>query len=263
MKNRTRKRWRPFRVQTSIVKKSAAASRVQCLVRNSFHVVLRIRSGAGSTALRFRILAIVLRASWWPRFDSAPRIRRYPQSLFSMAIRTTSASSSFPVAGRPGVRRALTVVLVRDELPVPVQQSLGSRNGGHLRQQPSSEQFCLCCQAAALVVGEAKAAVAELSPKHAVLFAQVLDSMLLMLIHPARDRYQHKAKRVQRLRHRFSRLPSRAGVYYGFATHADPVSGYYDSDLPPYPDRERPRHIWNAVYSTAILVGGYSFPSLP
>jgi hypothetical protein len=85
------------------------------------------------------------------------------------------------------------VVLVRDTLPVPVQQGPGRRNRGYLRQQPSSEQFPLCCQATALIVSEAKAAVVEPSPKHPVLFAQILDGVLLMLIHPAGDRYQQKA----------------------------------------------------------------------
>ena len=47
----------------------------QCCVRNSFQVVLRLRSGAGSMPLRFRMLATVPRARLCPRFDSAPMIR--------------------------------------------------------------------------------------------------------------------------------------------------------------------------------------------
>ncbi|MDQ1471081.1 MAG: hypothetical protein QOJ99_2561 [Bryobacterales bacterium] len=152
MKNRTGKRRRPLRVQTSTVRKSAGREQAQCRVRNSFHIVLRIRSGPGSMASRFGILAIMLRASSYPRFASAPRIRRYPQPRFPLAIRTTSASGSFPVAGRPGLRRALpSYLLVRDEFPMPVQQGVGRANSGHIRQQPSSEDLGLRCQATAMV----------------------------------------------------------------------------------------------------------------
>jgi hypothetical protein len=35
-------------------------------------VVFRTRSGEGSAPLRFRMLAMVVRASSWPRFDNAP-----------------------------------------------------------------------------------------------------------------------------------------------------------------------------------------------
>ena len=41
-------------------------------VRNSFHVVLRLRSGAGSMPCLSRMSAIVLRASLCPKFDNAP-----------------------------------------------------------------------------------------------------------------------------------------------------------------------------------------------
>src|SRR5215472_5750024 len=44
----------PLAVQTSIVKKSAATIISQCCARNSFQVVLRLRSGAGSMPLRFQ-----------------------------------------------------------------------------------------------------------------------------------------------------------------------------------------------------------------
>jgi len=50
-----------IQVQASMVKKSAATIRSQCCVRNSFQVVLRSRSGAGSIPCRANISAIVLR----------------------------------------------------------------------------------------------------------------------------------------------------------------------------------------------------------
>ena len=42
---------KPLRVQASIVKKSAATITSRCLHRNSFQVVFRSRSGAGSSPL--------------------------------------------------------------------------------------------------------------------------------------------------------------------------------------------------------------------
>jgi len=72
MKNRTRKRVSPLRVQTSIVKKSAATIRSQWRLRNSFQVVCRFRSGAGSMPCRRSIAAIVLRAHSCPKLASAP-----------------------------------------------------------------------------------------------------------------------------------------------------------------------------------------------
>src|SRR5215469_18039897 len=44
MKNRTRNRCKPRRVHTSTVKKSVATIVSQCRLRNSFHVVFRLRS---------------------------------------------------------------------------------------------------------------------------------------------------------------------------------------------------------------------------
>jgi hypothetical protein len=89
------------------VKKSAATINSQWRVRNSFHVVFRCRSGAGSMPLFSRIFATVPRPIRWPRFESAPKMRRYPQSRFSIAIFTTSASIFPGVLGRPGPRREL------------------------------------------------------------------------------------------------------------------------------------------------------------
>jgi hypothetical protein len=59
---RTRNLVKPLRVQASIVKKSAAAIPSRCRDKNSFQVVCRSRSGAGSSPRSFRMLAIVLRA---------------------------------------------------------------------------------------------------------------------------------------------------------------------------------------------------------
>lgn len=46
------------------------------------------------------------------------------------------------------------------------------------------------------VVAEANSPVAELRAKHSVLFAQVLDYVFLLLIHPSGNSYKKKSERV-------------------------------------------------------------------
>jgi hypothetical protein len=74
MKNSTKKLCQPRRVHTSTVKKSAATISSQCRVRNSFQVVLRLRSGAGSRPWRRRMSAMVAQPTTYPRLESAPWI---------------------------------------------------------------------------------------------------------------------------------------------------------------------------------------------
>src|SRR5215472_1991173 len=62
----------PLARPTSMVKKSAATITARCRDKNSFHVVFRSRSGAGSKPCSFRRLAIVPRATSWPRLANAP-----------------------------------------------------------------------------------------------------------------------------------------------------------------------------------------------
>src|SRR2546427_266761 len=52
---------------------TAATISSQCRLRNSFQVVFRLRSGAGSIPCRSRISAIVLRAISCPRLDNGRR----------------------------------------------------------------------------------------------------------------------------------------------------------------------------------------------
>ena len=69
--------WRPRRV-----KKSVAATVSQWAARNVRHGVRSLRSGAGSMPCSRRILAMVLLATVWPRFERAPRMRVYLCLLF-------------------------------------------------------------------------------------------------------------------------------------------------------------------------------------
>jgi hypothetical protein len=76
---------------------------------------------------------------------------------------------NFPGRRRPtGLAAGATVVLVRDQPPVPAQQGLRRDNGCDFRQHLSSEQPGFGCKAATLVVGEAKPPAADLSTKYSV-----------------------------------------------------------------------------------------------
>jgi hypothetical protein len=112
--------------------------------------------------------------------------------------------------GRRPTRTAprTTVILVRDEFPVPCQQGLRSYDGGHFCQQPSSQRPGSDGQTAALIVGEAKPPRAELTAKDSVFLPQILNGVLLPLIHPSGNGQEQKAERVQCLRHRLSSLTS-------------------------------------------------------
>ncbi len=93
-----------------------------------------------------------------------------------------------------------TVIFAGDEFAVPAQQCLRRDNRCYFRQHFSSESPGFGGQAATLVVGQAKPPAAELSPQDSVLLPQILDGMLLLLIHPSGNSYKQKAERVQRLR---------------------------------------------------------------
>src|SRR5437660_8309159 len=125
MKNSTMNRCSPRRVHTSTLKKSAATISSQCRLRNSFQVVFRLRSGAGSIPCRSRISAIVLRAIACPRLGQCALD---PPIAPILVLRCESDHQLLDIDGcsrtpRSALRSA--VVLVGDQLPMPGQQGLG------------------------------------------------------------------------------------------------------------------------------------------
>src|ERR1019366_4599376 len=141
----------------------------------------------------------------------------------------------FPCRRPTGATPRTTVIFIGDQFPVPGEQCLWRPDGCHFRQHLSSEQPGLDCQTAALVVSEAKPPAAELNTKDSVFLAQILDRVLLLLIHPACNCKEQKAERIQCLRHRFSSLtfshlccrPSPFRLRF----QEVPVFGYYDSQV--------------------------------
>jgi len=59
-------------------------------------------------------------------------------------------------------------------------------------------------QAATLVLGKTKSPTAKLRSQNAVLFAQIFNRVLLLLIHPSGDTDKQKAKRIQDHWHSFA-----------------------------------------------------------
>jgi hypothetical protein len=90
---------------------------------------------------------------------------------------------------------------------MPGQQCLRRDDRCQLRQSPASKSFRSDCETAALIVRESRSASAELLAQDPVLLTQVLNRLLLLLIHPASHGDEHKPDRIEN------------------ATHASTVSG--------------------------------------
>lgn len=107
------------------------------------------RRGAGGMPLRARISPTVIAPISWPRLAGAPTMRSYPLPGFSFASLAARCSISSGVRGRPSGRRAapdslsaggaLERPFQRNELAVPVQDGVGSRDRRVLLEDLASE----------------------------------------------------------------------------------------------------------------------------
>ena len=196
MKNSTTKRCNPWRVHTSTVKKSAATISFQCRLRNSFQLVFRLRSAQ----VRCRAASGCWR---WCRGPSyAPSSKVHPESVDS------PNRDSLPPSGPPTLRsrrrceavpvhaggcRHISVQSVSDARPTGFPVSRCS----DLSQQSPPQSHSLGCQAAPLIVIQPKPSATKLLSKDSVLFAKVVNSVLLRLIHPSGHSDQHEPKWVE------------------------------------------------------------------
>src|SRR5689334_12175450 len=185
MKNRTKKRFRPLHVQTSTLKKSAATIRPQCCARNSFQLVFRLRSGAGSMPCRRKISAIVLTASLYPHM----RKRALNTSVSPSAIFPSQADylALHFFSDLRSTRSALdgAIVFLGNQFAVPVQQSVRHHQGVQLGERFATQNSGLHCQATSLIVAKPQSQLACLLAQHSVLFLQIFDHLLLALVHPS------------------------------------------------------------------------------
>jgi hypothetical protein len=71
-----------------------------------------------------------------------------------------------------------------DQLAVPAQNGVSRDDRGHLRQQPTTERRATSRQAPSVAIGEPQTLILQLRLQHAVLFAQVLDDLMLVALEP-------------------------------------------------------------------------------
>jgi hypothetical protein len=103
-----------------------------------------------------------------------------------VAMRTTSATSSSRVPGRPG-RLFNEGPLSGDQLSVPAKQCLGCDDRAKLVQRLAPERPRLLGKLAALGVSEHDAPSTKALPQHAILGFQVIDRRRLLPLKPTRD----------------------------------------------------------------------------
>ena len=94
-----------------------------------------------------------------------------------------------------------SVVLLRDQFPMPCQQRFRRYDRGHLRQKSATEPFRLGRQTAALIVIEPKPLATKLFLKDPILFAKIVEGELLLLIHPSSNGDQQKPEWVENSLH--------------------------------------------------------------
>jgi hypothetical protein len=182
--------------------------RSQCCARNSFQLVLRPRSGAGSTPCRLRMLAYRAPCQTVAEIrQRAHNPRVAPVGILAGHLHHQRFSLSLSSACGNTVGRA--IVLPSDQLPVPSQQSLRRDNCCDFRKSAAAESFRFRGEPSALVVGETKSSPAELLTQYPVFLPQVVDCVLLSLSHPASNGNDHKPERIE-TRHRVK--PTMAGL---------------------------------------------------
>ena len=111
-----------------------------------------------------------------------------------------------------------TVVLPRDELPVPAQDRVWRDDAGNVFERLPADRLAPDGEAAAVGVGQSKTTSAELLSQDGVLLLQILNHIQLPAVDPASEEVQQT---VVRYRSRFGVptrkrvTPARQGVVHG------------------------------------------------
>ncbi len=106
-------------------------------------------------------------------------MRSYPQLGLSIAICTTSSSISTRDA-RSASSLALVGPFLRDQLPMPAEDSVRSEQRGVLAKELATERLALRREPTSLRVGEQESARAELLFQDSYLFETILQQRLLL-----------------------------------------------------------------------------------
>src|SRR5215471_12382715 len=102
-------------------------------------------------------------------------------------MRTTRASISSAVRGRPGERWAVLLYFWAISFRCPSQQGLRGDDAGDLGKSFSSQRFGLYGQSPALIVIEMHSPATELFAKHPILLAEIFNDLQLAVVHPPED----------------------------------------------------------------------------
>ena len=122
------------------------------------------------------------------------------------------------------------VVLLGNQLPMPRQQGCRRDDCRDLFQDFSAELLRPCCKTATLVVSESHPPVPNLFSKDAVLFDEIFDDVMLVLVHPARDGNDQKLKWIQAGSHCCS-LSRPDGRLFDQCSQQNRVFGYNGFDV--------------------------------
>ena len=114
-----------------------------------------------------------------------------------MAIRVTSPVMSAAVRGRPGPRFALPSYLLAINLRCQANSVWGVTIVATSLSNSPTKFLGLRCQSTTLLIAETHSAIAKLLSENSVFLHQILDDMLLMLVHPTAQGDDKKGKRVE------------------------------------------------------------------
>lgn len=93
------------------------------------------------------------------------------------------------------------VILFGNQLAVPTQQCVRRHEIGNFVQYPTADKFGFRCQATALIIGKPEPTIAKLLSQDPILFAQVIDRMLLFLVHPSGDGNDEEPESIENVSH--------------------------------------------------------------
>src|SRR5688572_1365128 len=87
---------------------------------------------------------------------------------------------------------------------MPSQQSLWADNGCDLGEYSATQRLCLCRQSPTLIVGESDSPSTKMLSQNTILFDEIVDGVLLVLIDPSREGDQQELEWVQARSHQRS-----------------------------------------------------------
>jgi hypothetical protein len=108
--------------------------------------------------------------------------------------------ASFSAARRSSTSRQ-NPAFWQNQPTMPGEDGVGSDDCGDLAQGFSPEQLSFRGKATALDIAQTEPPSPELLPKNAILFLEVVNDVLLVLIYPASERCQQDMPRAQVVEH--------------------------------------------------------------